>query len=107
MPQVKNKIIINNGGARAYYQIIKGWFKGIATTMDNGEFLADEMEEHGWLQEPDALKFLEEQETDCEAIDDACAQFIEALDTFHANQMSRNDRMRRWVDSMLSKPPTP
>lgn len=108
MPQIRDKIIVNSGNLGSFWAIIKGWFKGINRTMAGSDFLAQEIEDNGWLQEADALEFLKEQEADCTAVDNACAQFVRALDEFHAKQMDRNDRMRLWIDKMLSqKPPTP
>ena len=103
MPGVKNKLIINGNGLRAFGQIIKGWFRGIGTVIEGSEFLAEEIEDNNWLWEPEALEFKKEQETDCAEIDAACQTFIEALSKFHANQMDRNNRMRQWVDKKLSQ----
>jgi hypothetical protein len=102
-PYASDKIIINNGNLLSFWSIIKGLFKGIRRAMDGSEFIAQEIEEHGWLTEPEALEFLKEQEEDCAKIDAACSEFIKAQIDFHSRQADRTDRMRRWFDSKLAQ----
>lgn len=107
MPYAKNKFIINHGGLRSFWRIIKGWAGGLDEVMDSASFLGDEMEENDLLQDPEALAFLAEQELDCAEIDSACERFIKAQAKFHSRQMDRNDRMRRWIDKKLAQQKQP
>jgi hypothetical protein len=103
MPYIRNKIIINDGVLLSFWFIVKGWLKGIGVVMEKGEFLAEEIEENGWLLEPDAIDFLHDQENDCAVIDAACHLFITQLADYHKKQMIRNDAMRLWVDAKLQQ----
>ena len=103
MPYAADKIRLNGGGLAAFSAIVAGYFNAIAITMASSEQLGDEIEERGWLKEEDALVFLQQQVADCLTVDKACGAFIKALAKYHANQMDRNERMRIWIDSQLSK----
>ena len=103
MPRIPNKIIINDFGIKSFLLIIKGYLLGILAVLKGSKNIGWEIEDGGFGGEPEAMKFLAEQQIWCANVDDACKDFIAALAEAHAAQMQRNDTMRLWVDKMRAQ----
>lgn len=106
-PYSVDKIIIDKGQDKGDAAITNGYITALEHEYEGAQVLAEEMNEHGWLQDADALDFLARQEAICQRSAQKNAAYHEWLREHLKAQRELVHDMRLTIDKKLRKPATP
>lgn len=105
MPLIRDKILLNKGVIGGDDDIATGNAAAIQKSYENGSVIAAEIEQKGWLREPQALDFLARQEALCASYEgDYFEHHKHQRDHLVQHRTLVND-MRLWLDKKLKQQP--